>query len=135
LVSAFLAERQLSAQLLRQARQGAFLLCLSHEILNETQQTLLTSVHIRERYAYPDEKVYDFTQGLRAVARIRRRVPRVTGASRDPRDDMVIACALASRAPYLVTRDKDLLDLKTYRGLEMITPEAFMGVLRKQSEP
>ena len=33
-------------------------------------------------------------------------------AGRDPNDDMVIACGIKVTAKYIVTRDKDLLDLK-----------------------
>jgi predicted nucleic acid-binding protein len=39
---------------------------------------------------------------------------------------------VAAQADYLVTRDKDLLSLGTYQGIRIVTPEAFMGLLRKQ---
>jgi predicted nucleic acid-binding protein len=41
LISAFLAQRGVSNELLRHARAGAFLLCLSEEILDEGQGVLL----------------------------------------------------------------------------------------------
>jgi len=104
----------------------------SEVILTETEQTLLYSPHIRNRYEYPDQKVLDFTQGLRSLARLVTNLPNVKGVSRDPNDDMVIACALAARALYLVTRDRDLLTLDTYQGVRMISPEEFMGILRER---
>ena len=51
---------------------------------------------------------------------------------RDPADDMVLACALAAGAEYLVTRDKDLLSLGTYREIEIITPEVFLRTMRER---
>jgi len=61
-------------------------------------------------------------------------IPAVGGVVRDPNDDMVIACALAAGVSYLVTRDPDLLTLKSYRDVKMISPEEFMGVLREEND-
>lgn len=49
---------------------------------------------------------------------------------RDPDDDKIISAAIEGEAEYIVTRDRDLLDLKQYQGIKMVTPEAFMGILR-----
>ena len=46
---------------------------------------------------------------------------------------MVIACAEAAQATYLVAKNKDLLSLKQYQGIPIVTPEAFMQLLREQS--
>jgi len=35
---------------------------------------------------------------------------------------------------YLVTRDKDLLVLQQYEGITIITPEAFLALLRATPE-
>jgi len=48
-----------------------------------------------------------------------------TGACRDKDDDNVLACALEAGAQYLVTGDKDLLHLRTFRGIRIITPRDF----------
>jgi putative PIN family toxin of toxin-antitoxin system len=131
LVSAFLAEKQLSAKLLRHARQGAFILCSADLILAETRRVLLESPHIRRRYEFRDERVHDYIQGLRFVARLSADFPAVKGISRDPQDDMVLACGLAAQAHYLITRDKDLLSLDEYEGIGITSPEKFMALLRR----
>ena len=132
LVSAFLRKGGLCAQLLRQAAGGAFDIYLSQEIVEETQETLLEREHIRKRYHYDDRDVAEFCQSLRGSFHLLTSLPSLTGISRDPNDDMVIACALTADAPYLVTRDRDLLTLGKYKGVRMITPEEFMGILREQ---
>ena len=38
-------------------------------------------------------------------------LPPLTGIVRDPNDDMILACAVAASAAYVVTRDLDLLSL------------------------
>ena len=44
---------------------------------------------------------------------------------RDPDDDKFLGCALDSRAVYVVSGDKDLLTLKNYEGIEIITAREF----------
>lgn len=45
-------------------------------------------------------------------------VPQVT---RDPDDDHVLACALEARAELIVTGDADLLTLKSYQDIPIVT--------------
>lgn len=61
-------------------------------------------------------------------------VPHVVIA--DPDDDIVLACALAGNAEYIVSRDRHLLALGTYQGIPIVSTEAFAAILRGQvSEP
>lgn len=133
LISAFLAQHGVSNELLRHARKGAFLLYLSEEILEETQGVLLdVERRHRQRYHYPNEAAIMFIDGLRAFAHLVTDLPQVTVVIRDPNDDMVIATAQRAHTAYIVTRDKDLLSLRQYEDITMITPEAFMAVLRER---
>jgi putative PIN family toxin of toxin-antitoxin system len=47
--------------------------------------------------------------------------------SRDLKDDIFIACALAARADAIVTMDKDLLSLGKPFGIEMIHRAKFIA--------
>jgi putative PIN family toxin of toxin-antitoxin system len=53
--------------------------------------------------------------------------------SRDAKDDPFLAAALAGGARYLVTNDRDLLDLGTPFGVAILTPVQFLRILRDQS--
>ncbi len=56
--------------------------------------------------------------------------PRVkVKACRDPEDDAVIECAIAAKAKRIVTGDQDLLTMKTYRGISIISPRSFASSL------
>jgi putative PIN family toxin of toxin-antitoxin system len=49
----------------------------------------------------------------------------------DAADDKFIACALAGRAPWIVSGDRQLLKLTGYRGIAVLRPRAFVdGHLR-----
>jgi uncharacterized protein len=133
LVSAFLNRGGLSAELLRHARGGVFDLYLAEEIFEEATRVLLEYDRIRRRYRYSDQDVMEFFQALRAAAHLVTALPRLSGVSRDPNDDMVLACAVNAGVDYLVTRDDDLLTLETYKKITIVTPEHFMGLLRTQA--
>jgi putative PIN family toxin of toxin-antitoxin system len=130
LVSAFLTKGGVSAELLRYAREGVFLVFFSDEILTETEHTL-SYPRIRARYTYTDEDVTDFLDRLRVAAQLITDLPRLTGIVRDPNDDMVIATARRANAAYIVTRDDDLLSLQQYEDISILTPEAFIAIVRE----
>jgi uncharacterized protein len=52
----------------------------------------------------------------------------ITGICRDPEDDKFLSCAISGSADFLVTGDKDLLDLKRHKRVRGISPSAFLGV-------
>ncbi len=49
--------------------------------------------------------------------------------SRDLSDDPYLACALAAKAKFIVSRDPDLLDLGKPFGVEILTPRALLNRL------
>jgi putative PIN family toxin of toxin-antitoxin system len=53
------------------------------------------------------------------------------GATRDPKDDTVVACAVEGEADYIVSGDEDVLVLGTYGGAAVITPRRFLEILRE----
>ncbi len=51
----------------------------------------------------------------------------------DPKDDMIIATAVAAAADCLVSVDgKHLLEKKEYQGIPIISPREFLGRLREE---
>jgi putative PIN family toxin of toxin-antitoxin system len=46
---------------------------------------------------------------------------------RDPNDDPVVMAAVAAAAQYIVTTDKDLLDLGKPYGVACVTPRVFLA--------
>ncbi|MBA3724072.1 MAG: putative toxin-antitoxin system toxin component, PIN family [Candidatus Levybacteria bacterium] len=53
-------------------------------------------------------------------------------ACRDPKDNFLLELAQTAHADYLITRDKDLLDMKRWKTTKIIKPEDFLPTLRKK---
>ena len=49
---------------------------------------------------------------------------------RDIKDTKIIACAISAKADYIITGDKDLLILKEYKGIKIISPRVFLDSFR-----
>ncbi len=58
----------------------------------------------------------------------------VHGVSADPDDDTILECALAGGADYVVTGDRHLLDLGTFRGILIVPPAVFGALFELQDE-
>ncbi len=129
LVSAFLTPGGAADAVLQGATEERFTCCLAEAIIEETAHRLF-SPRLQQRYAYVDEDVDQFAAVLRAALLLFADFPRLTGIVRDPNDDMIIACAVAASASHVVTRDLDLLSLGMYEQIAIVTPEAFLALLR-----
>jgi len=60
--------------------------------------------------------------------------PDIPPVSRDPKDDKFLATAKAGQADYLVSEDRDLLDLDEYEGIQIITAEEFLHILEEEDQ-
>ncbi len=47
----------------------------------------------------------------------------------DPDDNIHLEAAVAGDAAYIVTGDSDLLELKEFRGIRIVTAKEFLGEL------
>jgi putative PIN family toxin of toxin-antitoxin system len=119
LLAAFFTEG-VCAKLLTRARKQQFNLITCSFILHEFERILTkkfsaTKQEKENALALINEAAQDIVQPSE--------IP--NGVCRDKDDDNVLACALEAEADYLVTGDKDLLHLKAFRGIHIITPRDF----------
>lgn len=130
LVSAFLTPHGSVVRLLRDPVRSRYELWLSDAILTETAETLLTKPRLRRYAAYADEDVHEFVRWLLTQAEMVPDPPAPRVVPTDPKDDPIVAAAVAAKAEYLVTGDRrDLLPLGEYQGIRIISPRAFIDAL------
>jgi predicted nucleic acid-binding protein len=51
----------------------------------------------------------------------------------DPKDDMVLACALGGKVDFIISGDDDLLRLVTYESIRIWDVNRFLEYLSQQS--
>lgn len=128
LVSSFLTPQGAPGAILDAAERGDFTMCLSMAILGETAHVLTRNRRLQARYQYDHRNVAVFCQRLRVLTEPVTNLPDLTGVvPLDPKDDVIVATAVAAQADDLVTGDRrHLLALGMYEGIRIVTPRAFL---------
>lgn len=57
----------------------------------------------------------------------------LSGICRDPKDDKFLACAVEGGAQYIVSSDRDLLEMRIYQGVGILNPGQFLLALELDS--
>ena len=118
-----------SAQILSTIRAQKIILVTSPvileeigEVINRNRVVKRTKMSLKERADFMDKLIErsDVTPGMQ--------LPQII--SRDVKDDKFLACAVEANADCIVTGDEDLLDLKVYEGIKIVTPREFLKNLK-----
>jgi len=97
---------------------------LSEHILGELRR------HLRGKIRLPAERADSILSFLRQSATVVVPAKVTPDACRDRTDLAVLGTALAAGADCLVTGDRDLLELRTFKGIPVLSPRAFHDRLR-----
>jgi putative PIN family toxin of toxin-antitoxin system len=85
---------------------------------------------------YPGRKYVEWVGALTESAELVFPVERATGATPDPDDEMILECALAAEADFIVSGDKKhLLALRQFQGIPIISPAEFLRRLQPRKFP
>lgn len=79
------------------------------------------------RLDYPSRKCVEWVEALTESAELVFPTDRATGATPDPDDEMILECAVAAEADFIVTGDKKhLLPLREFQGVQIISAVEFL---------
>lgn len=95
------------------------------QLINEIR--LVTSRESLRKY-FDKEKVGDLLTLLEILSK-RVNIGVIESHCRDPKDDFLLALSKESRAHYLITGDKDLLELKIYGKTKILTVRQFRDIM------
>ena len=103
-------------ELLLQHELSAF---ITQEIIEEYQGTIeyLQNEYPSKRIAVPLTQIIAACNMIETTSEVK--------VCRDPDDDKFFACALDSRSLYIVSGDKDLLAVKKYKDVQVVTVAQF----------
>ncbi len=121
MVSALLFKGSLS-KIVDHWKEGKFTPLLSKETFNEFKAVLeypkflLTTQEIK---VIIEEEVLPFFEIVEVAEKISR-------TCRDSDDDKFIACAVSASADFIVSGDRDLLDMVKYKSVKIISASVFL---------
>ncbi len=132
-VSSLLSRTGTPAQVLNAWRDRQYVLCTSPAIITEIQRTLAYP-RIREKYRLTDADIEDLLTLLHHDAVLVPGLANVRGAiPNDPDDEKFLACAIDAGADLIVSGDKHLLALSTYRDIPIVTARDFLQQMEKSA--
>lgn len=131
LVSALIVKQGKAAQILR--RLGEYMLLTSEEILAEVDR-VLHYPRIRKRYPLMEEDIETYLERLREASTLIPLTGHTKAVAPDPDDDKFVECAVIGGAKYIVSGDAHLLNLKAYRGIEIVSQTEFLELLAASSD-
>lgn len=130
IISATIAPLGMSRSILTAWREGRLDLVTSDGIIAEVEQKL-RSPRISGKYGLTEDDIRITIAILRTLALLvvvsTKKIRSVTG---DPEDDYVLATALQGQVDYLVTGDKELLDLDRYESVKILSPRQFFELIK-----
>ena len=118
-------------EILALAGEGEIALYASAQIMAELKATL-AKPKLAPTIAATDDTAKGLIASYRHLVR-NVRAKAITGqVSRDHDDDAILACAIAAKAGYLITGDKDLLVLGRYGDVDIVTVATFLDMFAKR---
>ena len=95
----------------------------SEAILSEFSSVL------KRDFGYSEKETLDIMGKVVLFANLVAPIEKLDVVRDDPEDNKVIECAIASSSDYLITYDKHLLKIKSFRKINIITPEEAFGLI------
>ena len=106
-------------------------LATSLEITQEVSR-VLAYPKIREKIGITDEATRRFFRLVFRKAVITKDIYKSDRITSDPTDSKFLACALETKADYIVSGDKHLLELKHFHGIQIVDVKTFINILKKK---
>jgi len=107
---------------------GKYVLVTSMYLVQELV-SVLSYPRIEARLHLSDEERDAILAALLTQAEVTPGHLALSGVTRDPKDDAVVACAVEGRADLIISGDEDLLTLGDYEGIQVVTPAQFVEML------
>ena len=85
---------------------------------------------LRKKFDYSDGKIKEVEVLFKK--RVKFREPRINlnVIKTDPSDNRVLECAFETEADFIVSGDKDLLNLESFRGIRIVSPTVFLKMVK-----
>ncbi|HQU85990.1 MAG TPA: putative toxin-antitoxin system toxin component, PIN family [Pyrinomonadaceae bacterium] len=142
-LQSLLNPHSIAAKCFETVRNGKIKLFVSKDTLAEVRDVVLRpNILARLPDAEPTQ-IEAFIEDISNISTLIQSVPEIFKFERDPKDEIIINLAVASEAEYIVSRDKDLLDLMSgftddckefrqrFRPLKVVEPLEFLQIVEE----
>ena len=133
IVSALLAPSGNPAEIIKRWEADEFGVAVSNPLIDELENTLKYP-RISKHLMWTQKTTNIFLSHYARSSTVVEPKVKIKLIEKDPDDNRVLECAIASGASYIVTGDKHLLELKEYQGIVILSPSVFVALLKAQEK-
>lgn len=124
LISAFINRHGAPRHIFKAWQEGKFEIVTSLPLLLELD-TALHYDHILRKYALSEDDIYVYLLLFGTQTIVVPTLPDIGVVATHLADNKFLACAFVGRAQFVVSGDRDLLEVSAFAGVRIITPRDF----------
>ena len=110
-----------SGEVIELAQSGQIDLFVSTAILHEIERVLSA------RFYWADRRIERAISNLLQFAHLVYPTDQLSVVTEDPDDNRILECGMEAGAGFIVSGDRHLLKLKSYRDIQIVRPAEFMA--------
>ena len=105
-------------------------LAIEQTIHNFTSPDMLYELArvLRENFRQPESILKNQVRLVANYSKVIQPKIRLKVVKDDPKDDIILECALSCNAQYIITGDKHLLALREFKGIKILAPKEFLNL-------
>ena len=88
---------------------------------------LEVSNKLHSKFGWNEEQVKQVIKAIGKIASVVEPSKKLVIVKSDPSDNKILECAVDSKATFIVTGDKHLLDIGKYKKITILSPEKFLN--------
>jgi len=110
-----------SRDILEMGISGKIKIAVSQDILKE-----LTEVLVDKKFRAPVSFIQKVIHELSEIAELVIVTGKINVIKNDPDDNRILECAVSAKADFIVSGDSDILILKRFRKIKILSPSDFL---------
>ncbi len=111
-------------EILRICRFGNLEACISKDIITEIETKL------KDKFFWNKQQIRIFIDNILEFCHRVEVSEKIIYLEEGPDDDKILACAIASECSHIVSGDKHLIGLKTFRNIKICKPAELLVLIR-----
>ncbi len=102
----------------------------NNDIIFSTKEILDEFAEVLERdFLYNKEEITNILEKVLQFLTLVTPTKKIDIVKDDLDDNKIIECAIESKADYIISYDKHLLNIKEYQGIKIVRPEEIIGIV------
>lgn len=104
---------------------------INNEILIFISQPILDEIKIilKRDFRIGEQEIMDIIDSIKLFTQLVKPKEKIDFIKEDRKDNIILECAVAANAKYIVSGDNHLKDLVSFRNIKIVSPAEFLRII------